>query len=143
MKATCIQEGPERTFAVIFGSGDEFLAGMQEFARQHDLRASQFTAIGGFSDVTLGYFQRDRKSYKKQKFAEQCEVLALVGDITLKGTGHQVHPHVVLGRADYTTIGGHVVEAHVWPTLELIVVESPGHLQRRYDEESGLALINV
>ena len=143
MKAKLIQEGAERTFAVIFAAEDEFVAGMQQFAKEHDLRSSQFTAIGGFSAVTLGYFQRDRKSYKKQKFDEQLEVLALVGDITLNGSEHQVHPHVVLGRADYTTLGGHIMEAHVWPTLELIVVESPGHLQRRHDAESGLALISI
>jgi uncharacterized protein len=143
MKAKLIQDGPERTFAVIFSSGDEFLAGIKEFASQHNLRASHFTAVGAFSDVTLGYFQRDRKSYKKQKFSEQFEVLALVGDITLEGDGHMVHPHVVLGRADFTTLGGHIMEAHVWPTLELIVVETPGSLQRHHDEESGLALIGV
>ncbi len=143
MQAKLIQDGAERTFAVIFSAGDEFLAGMIEFARQHQLKASHFTAIGGFCDVKLGYFQQDRKSYKHRDFNEQFEVLALVGDITLNGTDRQVHPHVVLGRADFTCLGGHIAEAHVWPTLEVTVVEEPGHLQRHHDEESGLALISV
>jgi hypothetical protein len=51
--------------------------------------------------------------------------------------------HVVVGLSDGTTRGGHILEAHVWPTLEVIVVESPQHLQRRTDPETGLALISL
>jgi predicted DNA-binding protein with PD1-like motif len=49
----------------------------------------------------------------------------------------------VLGRSDGTTRGGHLLEARVRPTLEVILVESPSHLQRKHDPESGLALIRV
>jgi predicted DNA-binding protein with PD1-like motif len=35
------------------------------------------------------------------------------------------------------------MEAHVFPTLELIVVESPKSLQRRLDKETGLPLIDL
>ena len=31
--------------------------------------------------------------------------------------------------------------AIVWPTLEVIVTETPEHLRKRVDEETGLALI--
>ncbi len=40
-------------------------------------------------------------------------------------------------------VGGQIMEAHVWPTLEVIIVESPLHLQRRTDPETGLARISV
>jgi predicted DNA-binding protein with PD1-like motif len=70
-------------------------------------------------------------------------VLSLVGDITIEGDKHKVHMHVVIGLSDGTTRGGHILEAHVWPTLEVIVVESPQHLQRRTDPETGLALISL
>ncbi len=42
-----------------------------------------------------------------------------------------------------STCGGHIIEAQVWPTLEVIVTESPKHLQRKMDEETGLALIDL
>ncbi len=143
MKATVINEGPERTYAVIFDQGDEFMASMLSFSKEHGLSGSSFTAIGAFSDVTLAYFERDRKAYRKNPFHEQVEVLSLVGDIAMEGDEPKIHAHVLVGRADSTTRGGHIMEAHVWPTLEVIVTESPRHLQREYDEESGLALIRV
>jgi predicted DNA-binding protein with PD1-like motif len=49
----------------------------------------------------------------------------------------------VVGRSDGTTRGGHLIEAHVRPTLEVIIVESPAHLRKQFDAESGLALIRL
>ena len=43
----------ERTFAVIFNTGDEVKAGLLAFARDQRLAGSHFTAIGAFSEVTL------------------------------------------------------------------------------------------
>ncbi len=35
------------------------------------------------------------------------------------------------------------MDAHVRPTLEVVLVESPKHLQRKFDPASGLALIDA
>jgi predicted DNA-binding protein with PD1-like motif len=51
--------------------------------------------------------------------------------------------HVVLGKSDATAHGGHLLEAVVRPTLEVILVESPKHLRRRHDPETGLGLIHI
>lgn len=139
-----LQEQGEKTYALIFATGDEVKAGLLAFARDKGLAGSHFTAIGALSDVTLGYFDWQRKEYRKIPVREQVEVLALVGDIARKENGEpEVHAHLVVGKADGTAWGGHLMEAHVRPTLEVILVESPEHLQRRYDPETGLALIRV
>jgi predicted DNA-binding protein with PD1-like motif len=142
MKSRILQTTAPKTFAVVFDAGDEVVGGLTDLAQAHRLSASRFTAIGAFSDVTVGYFLRDRKEYKRLRIAEQVEVLALTGDITLDEHDQpKVHAHVVLGKADATAHGGHLLEAHVWPTLEVIVEEAPRHLRRRFDPETGLALI--
>lgn len=143
MKTKLLQDGPERTFAVIFDKGDELMAGLLAFAQEQHLAGSHFTAIGAFSDVTLAYFERDRKRYRKNRFDEQVEVLSLVGDVALEGDRPKIHAHAVVGRPDSTTLGGHVMEAHVWPTLEVTVTEEPVHLRRIHDPETGLALIDA
>ena len=132
-----------RTFAVVFDIGDEFIAGLPSFAKENDLAASHFTAIGSFSDDRLGYFQLERKEFKPIPINEQVEVLALVGNIALYQGEPMIHAHVVVGRSGGTTPGGHILEAHVRPTLEVTVVESPKHLQRTYNPDIGLALINL
>jgi predicted DNA-binding protein with PD1-like motif len=115
---------------------------LTEFAAAQPLTASHFAAIGAFSDVTLGYFEHERKAYKRIQLDEQVEVLSLIGDVALKDGAPQVHAHVVVGRSDGSAHGGHLLAAHVWPTLELVVTESPRHLRRRSDPV-GLALIDL
>lgn len=138
------EEGGQKTFALVFDTGEEVMAGLTDFAKENGLNAASLTALGAFSDTTLGYYDMERKEYEQIPVKEQVEVLSLVGDIALKEDGEpQVHVHVVLGRSDGTTRGGHLLEAHVRPTLEVILVESPEHLQRRFDEEAGLALIDI
>ena len=143
MKSKLIDERDEKTYAVVFDKGDEVMAGLLGFAQSRGLTAAHLTAIGAFSDATLGYFDRDRKDYTKIPIREQVEVLALIGDVALTNGKPMIHAHVVVGKPDGTAWGGHILEAHVWPTLEVIVVESPKHLQRTYDPESKLALINL
>jgi predicted DNA-binding protein with PD1-like motif len=130
-----------KTYALVYEKGDEFMSELHAFAQQNALTASHFTAIGAFSDALLGYFDRQKMDYKKISLTEQVEVLSLNGNITLEDNGYKVHAHTVLGKADASTMGGHILEAHVWPTLEVVLEESPKHLLRRTDPETGLPLI--
>lgn len=143
MKARLLHEDQgQKTYALVFDKGDEVVSTLQEFAAEHALGASHFTAIGAFREAILGYFDRERRDYRRLPVREQVEVLVLAGDI-VEGPDRrpQVHAHAVVGTADGTTRGGHLLEARVWPTLEVILVESPAHLLRRVDPETGLALI--
>jgi predicted DNA-binding protein with PD1-like motif len=142
MKSTLLDATGSRTWVVIFDKGDEPVAGLTAFAKAQKLGAAHFTAIGAFSDVTLGYFDRAKRDYKKIPLHEQVEVLSLLGDVALDKGEPKVHAHVVVGRADGEARGGHLLEAHVWPTLEVVLVESPRHLRKRHDPETGLALID-
>ncbi len=67
----------------------------------------------------------------------------LAGDVALQDGRPKVHAHAVLGRSDGSTRGGHLHEAHVRPTLEVVLTELPAHLQRTMHDESGLALIDL
>ena len=143
MRSKLLHENGERTYALVFDKGDEVVAELQAFARRNELTAAHFTAIGAFSNVTLGFFERDRKDYKRIPIGEQVEVLTLAGDIAVKDGDPQVHAHVVVGKADGTAWGGHLLEGDVWPTLELVLVESPAELRRALDDETQLPLIRI
>jgi predicted DNA-binding protein with PD1-like motif len=137
------EESGQKTFAVVFDTGDEVATGLLAFAKEKGLAASHFTAIGAFSDVTFGFFDLGTKDYQKLQINEQVEVLSLIGDIALSKGEPKVHAHVVVGKADGTAHGGHLMEAHVRPTLEVFVFESPERLVRKIDDETGLPLIDL
>lgn len=142
MQSTLLHDNEQRTWAVIFDTGDEFMEGMQWFAEENGLDASQITAIGAFSRATLGFFDFEITGYREIPIDEQVEVLSLVGDIATHDGTPKVHAHVVVGRVDGTTRGGHILQAYVRPTLEVVVTESPEHLQRKSDPVTGLDLIS-
>jgi predicted DNA-binding protein with PD1-like motif len=143
MKATPLHGQEPTTYALIFDKGDEVVKELTTFASRERLAGAHFTAIGAFSEAVLGYFDRTRKDYTKIPIREQVEVLSLVGDVARQDGEPKVHAHVVVGKADGTAHGGHLLEARVWPTLELILTESPRPLARVSDRESGLALIDL
>lgn len=141
MQVKVLDEGAERSIAVVMETGEEAIGLLTRFAAEHALTAARFTAIGAFRRAVLGYFDWERKDYRRIPVDDQVEVLALVGDIALDGIEPKVHAHVVLGTRDGSTRGGHLLEAEVRPTLEIMLIQSPQALQRVHDPESGLALI--
>ena len=143
MKTKLLTADKQKTFVVVLSSGDEVMTCLLSFAKQQQLHASQFTAIGAFSKATLGFFDFVIKDYQKIGIAEQVEVLSLTGDLSLYNGEPKPHAHVVLGKRDGTAHGGHLIEATVHPTLELILTESPTYLQRVVDTNSGLPLIKI
>jgi len=144
MKSKLLHEAEgQRTFALVFETGEDVVPALRDFAARHGLHASHLTAIGAFSEAVLGYFDWQTKAYMRIPVGEQVEVLSLAGNIVPKDGKPELHAHVVVGKRDGTAHGGHLLEAHVRPTLEVIVVESPAHLRRTPDERSGLALIDL
>ncbi len=144
MRSQLIHESAgERTFVLVFATDDPVKSLLDEFATEHRIGAARFTGIGALSAATLGYFDWDTKQYVEIPVSEQVEVLSLIGDIALKDGKPSVHGHMVVGHMDGSTRGGHLLEAHVRPTLELILIESPRHLHKVVDPESGLALIKL
>ena len=143
MQTKLLNPGPPRIYAVVLETGEEVVDGLTRFARAEKLDASQLSAIGAFSRAVLGFFDFARKDYKRIAVEEQVELVSLLGDIALEDGKPKLHAHVTLGRADGSTRGGHLLEAIVHPTLEVIVTESPAYLRREHDAETGLALIRT
>jgi uncharacterized protein len=143
MQYKLLEEHP-KTYVLVFQSGDEIATGLKRFASEQKMSGSSFKAIGALCAVKLGWFNWDTKKYETSvALDEQLELLSLIGDIAQKNGEPQVHAHVVVGKSDGTTRGGHLLEATVRPTCEVILTESPRHLQKRIDPESGIALIRL
>ena len=143
MKFKLLNNDKQKTYAVILDSGEEVMQCIQSFAKQQNLKASQFSAIGAFSKATLGFFDFDIKDYRKNEVNEQVEVLNVAGDISLYNNEIKIHAHVVLGKKDSAACGGHLLKAIVHPTLEIILTESPSYLEREMDKDSQIPLIKI
>ncbi len=143
MRSKLLSEGPPHTFAVVFDTGEEVVEGLTRFSRENGLSASALTGIGAFSEAVLGFFDVETRDDERIPVTEPVEVVAFLGDVALVDGEAKLHPHVVVSRRDGTALGGHLMEARVRPTLEVVLTEHPAHLRRRHDEATGLPLIDI
>jgi predicted DNA-binding protein with PD1-like motif len=124
--------------------GRQGIRRVAQFANDAGITAASLTAIGAFEKATVGWFDFDKKTYKKIEIAEQSEVLSAIGDIAVGDDGKaSLHVHVVLGLSDGTTRGGHLLEGKVRPTLEVVLTDTPAHLRRKKKSDLGIALIEL
>ena len=143
MKVRLLNPGEAtKQYVVIFYQGDEAFSGLLEFAEQYHVTSAHFTAIGAVNGATLGWFDPRRKMYKKIPVNGQHELIGMSGDIALYKGKPVVHTHMVLGSPDGTTFGGHVLDANVSPTLEVMVTDDPVTMQKRFDPATDLTLID-
>jgi predicted DNA-binding protein with PD1-like motif len=144
MKVQLVNNGgePLKQYAVTFYQGDEACSGLLEFAERYHVTSAHFTAIGAVNGATLGWFDPERKMYKKIPIQGQHEVIGMSGDIALYQGKPVVHTHMVVGAADGTAHAGHVLAAHVSPTLEVMVAVDPIAMQKRFDPDTDLTLID-
>jgi predicted DNA-binding protein with PD1-like motif len=143
VNATLVSRGREQTYVLVFDTGDEVISELEAFARERRIEGAHFTAIGAFSDAALAYFDWRTKEYRRIPVSRQVEVLVLAGDIAWHKDEPVVHAHVVVGTRKGRAFGGHLLEAHVRPTLEVVLTVTPRPLRRTYDRESGLPLIDL
>ena len=128
MKSRLVNESKgQRTFVIVLDPGEEAFETLTAFAREHGVDGASLTAIGAFERAVVGWFDFDAKTYRKIPVDEPS-----------------LHIHAVLGLSDGSTKGGHFLEGIVRPTLEITLVEAPGHLRRRKRRpEIGAALIDL
>jgi hypothetical protein len=140
--ATLLNSGEAPSYLLVFHTGQEVIKGLHAFARKHDLVAGHVTGIGALSGAVIGYFDPEKNSYLRRPESEQVELLSLTGNLALNDNEPFFHVHVALGLRDGSARGGHLFEAVVRPTVELVLTSSPRPLRRKIDHVTGLPLLD-
>jgi len=131
-----------KTYVLVFGKHEELIGGLTAFATEQHVRNARFTAIGDADSAKVGWYDRSRKQFKVITIAEPAEITSLIGDIAIYNDKPVVHAHINLATADGLVHGGHLLEAFIFPTLELMLTTEDTPLYKQLDEESQAALIN-
>lgn len=141
MRVVELPTADSKTYEVTFGTGDEIISGLTEFAEQHHIVSAHITGIGGLISAKLGWGSPTVPGMKEIDVNGKCELVSLMGNIT-DFRGHPyVHLHGVVAFSDGSTKGGHVIEAHVDPIAEIYVVTTAAPLPAKTPaNSSGLSV---
>lgn len=134
--------GDTKTYALIFSAGDEVLSGLLEFAINYHVKSAHFTGIGDAKTSKFGWYDASKKMFKVNQLDSFAEITSMVGDIALLNNNPVVHAHINLATQDGIVHGGHLLEAWVDPTLEVMMTVEPIELYKRLAPESGINVID-
>jgi len=132
-----------RTYLLVFRTGQEIMKGLLAFARVHGVVSGHVIGIGALSGAEIGYFDAEKKTYLRHREEGQQELLSLTGNVARYGDAPFYHIHVALGRRDGEGRGGHLFEATVRPTVELVVTTYAKAMRRQIDPDWGLPLLSA
>ena len=140
--AALLADAEVKTYLLEFHTGQEVMQGLLAFAKKYKLEAGHITGIGAICDAVIGYFDPEKNAYLRNTEKGQAEVLSLTGNLALNGNEPFFHIHVALGLRDGSARGGHLFEAKVRPTVELVLTAYPKPVRRKIDSETGLPLLD-
>jgi predicted DNA-binding protein with PD1-like motif len=135
-------DGPTKTYVLVFAKGDEVMSGLKEFAVKYHVTSAHFNAIGDASSIKFGWYDISKKMFKVMRINEFAEITSLAGDITLYNGNPVVHAHISAATQDGIVHGGHLLEAFISPTLQLMMTVEPEALYKKLDPETGILIID-
>ena len=122
MKGEQLPAAAPRTFEVTFGPGDEVMSGLTEFAEKNHITSGYISGIGGLATATLGWGDPEKGGVKTIPVDQKCELASFLGNISMQRGKVYVHAHAVVSFSDGSTKGGHLVDAHANPFVEIFIV---------------------
>ncbi len=131
------------TWVIVLKQGEEIVKQLKEFAEKENIKSGYFNAIGAVKQIELALYNLRQKSYHNRLIKESLEIASLMGNVTRKDNGVVVHAHTVVSNDKMLTYGGHLKEAVVAPTCEIIFKEINAELVKQYDQMTGLNLLNL
>ncbi len=123
-----VREGT--TWMLRLDAGEPLVETLADWARHERMEAASILAgIGMVRDTEIGYYRGT--AYDKVTFPEPLELLGLAGSIAWEDDRPSLHLHLIGGRGDHTTVGGHLFGTTVAVLAEITVHAFPGRRFRR------------
>ena len=118
--------------------GEEILTGLEKVVRQEGITLGQVQALGAVSKVTAGLYNVEKQEYSKTTLTGDFEIVSLTGTVDTMNGEYYSHLHISVSDHNFQVWGGHLNEAVVSGTCELVLTIIPGSIDRRKDPQVGL-----
>lgn len=133
----------EHGFLIRIDKGEKVVESLLKFAKEQNINSAWISGIGSVSDIVLAYFNAEKKEYSRERIEEPVEIVSLAGNLSLFENKHAVHAHVIVSNAKMDTQAGHLNEAVVSGTCEILLTDLKAKISRIHREEIGLNLLDI
>ncbi len=130
-------------YVLLLAEDERIIESIVQFCKGKSIAAAQIAAIGAVKDVELGFYNLETKSYKWKKAEAELEIDSITGNVALFEGELLVHAHITVSDAEMHAFGGHLKEATAGASCEIFITPLHGKLERKYDEKTGLRLMQI
>lgn len=127
-------------YLIRFERGELINESIAKFCGEQNIKNAQFSAIGSIESPTLAHYKVTTKKYSEKKFEGTFELTSLIGNVAQFNNKPLVHSHVNISDENMDVLGGHLVEAKISATVEVVLENLDSSLHKSFDEEIGLKL---
>lgn len=125
-------------YLVRIDRGEEVMESLTALCKAEHILLGSVSGLGAADYAKVGIYRvSDHQFEGKEYFGEQ-EVSSIVGSITEKDGEPYLHLHINLCDDNMNIHGGHLTSCRISGTCELTVTVLDGHVERMYDEVTGL-----
>lgn len=122
--------------------GEEIILKIKELCEKEQINLGTISGIGAANKIEIGLFNTETKEYKTNIKEGMFEITSLLGNITCKNKEVYLHCHINFSDASLNTYGGHLVQAYISATCEIVITKIDGTVNREFDENIGLNLLS-
>ena len=133
----------ENKYIVSIDNHTEIADALLSFCSEMGIKSGSISGIGAIDSMTLRFFNHATKKYVDRQFNEQMEIASLLGNVSTLDGKTYLHLHIVAGRSDYSTLGGHLLSARLSGAGEFFVEDFGVDAERAYSEEIGLNIYKL
>ena len=120
--------------------GEEIVESILKVCKKEKIESAFISAIGAAKKAELSHYHTEKKEYTTKKFEGMLEIISLSGNLGVLGSELKLHLHIAISREDFSTISGHLMSAHVYPTCEILILPYSVKINRKHDDKTGLNL---
>ena len=118
--------------------GQELASEITRYCRQNGISSGVVIGIiGSVESARLNFLKELPGKYETEEYKGPLEIVCAQGSVALKDAELIIHVHIQLSAPDGCR-GGHLVEAKVFSTAEVVIAELDYQLHRYADHYTGL-----
>lgn len=123
--------------------GENVVESLEKVIKKCGIKFAKFEAIGAADKIELAFYDVETKEYKTKVFEGKFEVTSLLGNISSKDGEVIIHPHINFSNEYMDAKGGHLKEARISGTCEIVIEKVDEKIVKKFDENTGLNILDI
>ena len=118
--------------------GEEIISSIMNILKNEKIAFATITGIGATNDFTVGTYDVTNQLYNKSNYKGVYEIVSLLGNTSTMNNEPYIHIHMSAADKNNNVVGGHLNEAYISATAEIVLNIIETNVDRIKDPNTGL-----